>query len=264
MMANCYRSHGEKPFHVLAIHGGPGASGSLYDLCEKIGKETGIVELLNQGESIEAQINEIHKVVNALADQPVILIGHSWGAWLSIYYENAHPQVVKKIILVSSGPFDQDYVNHIEQTRNNRMSRKTKEKLSEHFVKINEMDETIANEHFAKAGQIISSLDSFDVYQEDISEKTNIDMNIYRKVWSEAAQRRKSGQLIEAVKKVKCPITVIHGDHDPHPLEGIKKPLEREGLDVEVFLLSKCGHYPWREKNAKETFYKIIENLINN
>ena len=88
-------------------------------------------------------------------------------------------------------------------------------------------------------------------------------MNIYKKVWSEASQRRKSGLLIEAIKKVKCSINFIHGDHDPHPLEGIKKPLEREGLDVKYFLLSKCGHYPWREKNAKEDFYKTLERLLN-
>jgi len=264
MMDKQYRLHGQKPFQIIAIHGGPGASGSLYDLCEIIGENRGIVELLNRGQSIDAQVEELHLVIDAVADQPVILIGHSWGAWLSIYYENAFPQTVKKLILISSGHFEQEYVNHIERTRNDRMSRKTKEKLSEHFVKINEEDETIANTHFAKAGQIISSLDSFDVYHEDLSEKTNIDMNIYRKVWSEASQRRKSGQLLEAVKKVNSPIKIIHGDHDPHPMKGIKTPLEKQGVEADYFLLSKCGHYPWREKNAKVEFYQVIKRLINN
>jgi len=263
MMQNVpYRIHGESPYRVVAIHGGPGASGSLYDLCEEVGKKEGVIEILNQGMSIDEQLEEIHIVVSTVADQPVILIGHSWGAWLGIYYENAYPESVKRLILISSGPFDQDYVNHIGQTRNDRMSRKTKEKLSGHFKKINEKDEEIANAHFAKAGEIISSLDSFDCDGEDISEKTQIDMKIYQKVWSEASQRRKSGQLMQAVKSIKCPIMIIHGDHDSHPVEGVKKPLEAEGLKTKCFVLSKCGHYPWREKHAKEAFYNILGQLI--
>ncbi len=262
MKNNLYRIHSEKPYRVVALHGGPGASGSLYDLCESVGKKMGVIEMLNHGTRIDEQIEEIYTVVSAIADQPVILMGHSWGAWLGIYYENAHPETVKQLILISSGPFDQDYVNHIGQTRNDRMSRKTKEKLSEHFMKLNEEDEEIANAHFAKAGEIISSLDSFEVDLKDISEKTTVDMSIYQKVWSEASQRRKSGKLIEAVKRVNSPIAVIHGDHDPHPIEGVKKPLEEEGLNAKCFVLSKCGHYPWREKHAKEAFYNILEQLL--
>jgi hypothetical protein len=32
--------------------------------------------------------------------------------------------------------------------------------------------------------------------------------------------------------------------------------------DAEFFLLSDCGHNPWREKAAKEKFYSIMEERI--
>ena len=263
MKNNLYRTHGEKPYKVIALHGGPGASGSLYDLCEELGKKFGVIEILNQGISIDEQIEEIFSVISSIGEQPVILMGHSWGSWLSIYYENAHPEQVDKLILISSGPFDTEYVSQIEKTRSNRMTRKAKEKLSEHFVKINDEDEIQANEHFAKAGKLISDLDSYEVDHIDIDDKQKVDMKIYQQVWGEASKRRKTGELKSALKSVQCPIRVIHGDHDPHPVEGVKRPLNKEGLNAKCFVLSKCGHYPWRERHAKEAFYQILEKLIN-
>ncbi len=257
-----FRRHGTEPFYLVGIHGGPGASGSLFDLCEEIGKQVGIIELLNHSNSIDGQVEELHQVVSEIASEPVTLIGHSWGAWLSVYYENAHPQTVKKMILISSGPFDSAYVQEIERTRKSRMSRKTKERLSEHFVKINEEDEKVANTHFEKAGQIISMLDSYDIQESDLTDKIICDMQIYQRVWKEASQRRQTGQLIKSIKRVKCPIAIIHGDHDPHPVVGVKDPLLKEGVQAKCFVLSKCGHYPWREKHAKDAFYQIIEKLL--
>jgi len=263
MKNNLYRTHGEKPYRVVALHGGPGASGSLYDLCEEIGKEVGVIEILNQGMSIHEQVEEVFSVISLIGLQPVILVGHSWGAWLSIYYENAHPEQVDKLILISSGPFDSEYVNQIEKTRTNRMSRKAKEKLSEHFVKINDEDETLANEHFAKAGQLISTLDSYEIDRADIDDKQKVDMKIYQQIWAEASKRRQTGELMNALKSVQCRIQIIHGDHDPHPVDGVKRPLQKEGLNVKCFVLSKCGHYPWRERHAKANFYQILERLLN-
>ncbi|HPF16354.1 MAG TPA: alpha/beta hydrolase [Thermotogota bacterium] len=260
--AQPYRLHGTKPYISVGIHGGPGASGSLYDLCEEVGKRVGIIELLNHSDSIDGQIGELNDVIRGISREPVTLIGHSWGAWLSVYYENAYPQTVKQMILISPGPFDAAYVQEIEKTRKSRMSRKTKERLSEHFVKINEEDEMIANTHFERAGQIISKLDSYDVLERDLTDKTKCDMQIYQRVWTEASQKRKNGQLIKSVKQVKCPMIIIHGDHDPHPVEGIKSPLLKEGIKAKCFVLSKCGHYPWREKHAKDDFYQILENLL--
>ncbi len=263
MKNNLYRTHGKEPYKVVALHGGPGASGSLYDLCEEVGLKVGVIEILNQGLSIDEQVEEVFSVISSIEEQPVILLGHSWGAWLSIYYENAHPETVDKLILISSGPFETEYINHIEKTRTNRMTRKAKEKLSEHFVKINDEDEFQANEHFAKAGQLISKLDSYEVDHVDLDDKQQVDMKIYQQVWGEASKKRETGELMNALKNVQCPIRVIHGDHDPHPVEGVKRPLQIEGLNVKCFVLSKCGHYPWRERHAKEAFYQNLEKIIN-
>jgi pimeloyl-ACP methyl ester carboxylesterase len=55
---------------------------------------------------------------------PAILIGHSWGAWLGFLFAAKHPTLVQKLILVSSGPFDESYVPMITKTGWNDWDRK--------------------------------------------------------------------------------------------------------------------------------------------
>ena len=54
---------------------------------------------------------------------------------------------------------------------------------------------------------------------------------------------------------IKCPVIAIHGDYDPHPYEGVKKPLARVINDFNFILLEKCGHTPWKEKEVRKKFY---------
>jgi pimeloyl-ACP methyl ester carboxylesterase len=67
---------------------------------------------------------------------------------------------------------------------------------------------------------------------------------------------------LDYVDNITCPITIIHGKYDPHPLEGVIKPLEEKGRVFKLIVLEKCGHTPWIERFAKEEFYSILENEI--
>ncbi|MFO7996195.1 MAG: alpha/beta hydrolase, partial [Dehalococcoidia bacterium] len=71
-----------------------------------------------------------------------------------------------------------------------------------------------------------------------------------------------SGQLLEIIRRIKCPVLAIHGDYDPHPAHGVKDPLSRAIKDFRFVLLEKCGHYPWRERKARDMFYCILNAEI--
>ncbi|HJT25676.1 MAG TPA: alpha/beta hydrolase, partial [bacterium] len=85
---------------------------------------------------------------------------------------------------------------------------------------------------------------------------------IYKSVWKEAAELRKSGGLLKAAKTIQCPVTAIHGDHDPHPAEGVQKPLSKALKDFRFILLEKCGHTPWMEKRAREDFFAALQKEL--
>ena len=90
-----------------------------------------------------------------------------------------------------------------------------------------------------------------------------VNQHIFQNVWKQAEQLRKSGELLELAKDIQCPVLAIHGDYDPHPAEGLQKPLSVLLKDFRFILLPKCGHKPWIERNAKEKFFVILEKEID-
>ncbi len=87
--------------------------------------------------------------------------------------------------------------------------------------------------------------------------------DIFNSVWKEAEELRSSGKLLEFVKDIKCPVVAIHGDYDPHPAEGVQKPLSAILKDFRFILLDHCGHKPWIEKDAREKFFELIRNELS-
>lgn len=107
------RKHGTPPYRIAVIHGGPGAIGSLGYMAERIAESCGVIEQLQSKYSVAELIEELHEQLKSYLHSPIILLGHSWGAWLSIMYTVYHPQSVKALILIGTPPFEDKYVSLI-------------------------------------------------------------------------------------------------------------------------------------------------------
>jgi pimeloyl-ACP methyl ester carboxylesterase len=114
---------------------------------------------------------------------------------------------------------------------------------------------------FEKFGKLMTKADSYDPLKVK-SVDLQFNPEIFEKVWKEASELRKNGKLLESVKKLRCPVVAIHGDHDPHPSEGVRKPLSAVLSDFQFLLLDKCGHTPWLEKQAWNKFYEIMKKEL--
>ena len=86
--------------------------------------------------------------------------------------------------------------------------------------------------------------------------------DIYRSVWSEASEMRRFGGLLAEGKRIECPVVVIHGDYDPHPMEGVVEPLSRIMGDLRIVSIPYCGHYPWYERRASSRFFEILREEL--
>ncbi|MFA5249982.1 MAG: alpha/beta hydrolase [Parachlamydiales bacterium] len=254
-----FRKYGKEPFNIVIVHGGPGATGGVKQVAKTLSACHGVLEPLQTKTSISGQIQELKAVVKENADLPIILIGHSWGAWLSIIFAARYPSYIQKLILISSAPLEEKYALNIEKTRLDRLSKKTKAKVRLITEKLN--NPVMTNEEIDRFEKFIIEVDSYNPIFYKKGQKFNV--KIFQKVWNEAVQLRKSGQLLKLCRRIKCPVVAIHGDYDPHPYQGVKKPLELIIKNFQFILLKKCGHTPWMEKEAKDKFYAAVELAIN-
>lgn len=250
------RKHGKEPYNIVVLHGGPGAAGSASGLAKLISKKFGVLEPMQSRDTIMELEEELREQIQENCSGKVILVGHSWGAWLAGLFAERFPSKVEKIILIGCGPLDEYYVSQIGERRKANMS---SEEAKEFELLLQQLENGFEekDECLRRLGEIC---DRADGYQEDeaLRDEADVDGALYEKVWKEAAGLRKSGKLLERFKRISSRMVLIQGEVDPHPVAGVIQPLKENNVDVKSYVLDQCGHTPWREKYAMEKFAHIL------
>lgn len=261
------RKYGNEPFKVIVVHGGPGAAGQVAPVARELATTRGVLEPMQAAMSVDGQIDELEAVIENDADLPATLIGHSWGAWLCFILAAKHPDLVAKLVLVASGPFEEKYARRISETRMNNLDERQREEFESTLSILDDPFNKDKDRAFARLGELVSIADAYDrklISKEELEEHREMRPSnaIFQAVWPEAAALRRSGKLLGLGKKITCPVVAIHGDHDPHPAEGVRMPLSRIIKDFRFILLDHCGHEPWMERQARERFFTVLEQEL--
>lgn len=256
------RIYGTPPYRVAVIHGGPGAPGEMVPVARELATTAGVLEPLQTKTTISGQVEELYTLLKEHADFPLTLIGYSWGAFLSYLFTARHPAMVKKLILVSSGVFEEHYAASIMPTRLSRLSTDERSQLDALAKALDDPTTPDKNGIFTQLGALIEKADAFDPLPSEQEDALEAQYGLYDSVWQEAVALRSSGELLEQGKAIRCPVVAIHGDYDPHPAEGVHAPLSRVLKDFRFLLLEDCGHHPWCEKAAREQFYTLLKQEI--
>lgn len=248
------RTYGKIPYKTALIHGGPGAAGDMRPVAEELSKYFSVIEPLQTKKSIDELLKELHLQICSLCHSPITVTGHSWGAWLGIIFAAKYPELVNKLILISSGPFEESYTLKMMEDRINHLN---EDDRSKYFSLIQDSGGIMTEE----LGYLLSKADTFEQLPE-IETPVDFSPDIYLYVWNEAKKLRQSGKLIDYCKNLKCPVTAIHGKYDTHPAIGVSEPLTKAIKDFKMILLDKCGHYPWKEKYARKKFFELLVELV--
>ena len=263
MMKN-YRLYGNAPYTAAVIHGGPGALGSVAAIARRLTHMGfGVIEPLQTRNSISQLVDELHETLSENGGEQTTLIGHSWGAWLTWLYAAAYPSNVKKLILVGSGPFEAAFVPSIDATRKSRLSVEQAAEMDAIFAALNNPD-TLEKDTWIKRFSLLPNTDDFApvIIETDIEDSIENDGTAIGNILPEAAHMRATGELLDLSKHILCPVIAVHGDYDPHPAEGVQLPLSKKLNNFRFYLLSHCGHSPWKERYAMDEFYEIIANEL--
>jgi pimeloyl-ACP methyl ester carboxylesterase len=253
------RKYGHKPFRVAVIHGGPGASGEMAPVARELCSNMGILEPLQTKGTVDGQVEELKSTLDNNGNHPLMLIGFSWGAWLSYIFAAHYPLLIKRLVLIGSAPFEEKYAVGIMETRLSRLGEEEKKEVVSLSVALN--SNTFDDNAFGRFVKLMDKADFYDPLPHD-REVLAFNPDVYKCVWEQASELRATGELLKLGERVQCPVVAIHGDYDPHPAEGVKAPLSHVIKDFRFVLLKKCGHRPWLERNAKDRFYSILRSEI--
>jgi pimeloyl-ACP methyl ester carboxylesterase len=218
--------------------------------------------------TVHGQVSELRLAMELLATPPVVLIGHSWGAWLSCLVAANHPQAVRKLILIGAPAFEEKYVPLL---RDNRLKRLTPDERQEFIDLADRLNRRVeggdATTDLRRLGELSGKADTYDPIPLDfdlpppsIADKGG---EIYAGVWPEAASMRRTGEFLRIAARIECPVVAIHGEYDPTPVEAVAAPLTATLREFQIIVLDKCGHDPWRERWAIDTLYEILERQLS-
>jgi pimeloyl-ACP methyl ester carboxylesterase len=258
------RFYGPRPYKVAVLHGGPGAPGYMAPVARRLSADIGVLEPLQTASSLEGQIEELKDQLVLNAEPPIALIGSSWGAVLALFTAARKEIAIEKLILIGSAVFDAENSARIEGIRLSRLDDAKRRRFEEIKAALSDPDIKNEAETAREWGDIFFHTDVYDPMTTTM-EVMEVQYEINEKVWPEfTVLRDKPGYLKNKFSEIDVPTVVIHGDYDPHPIEGIRPFLESCIKDIRFYILTNCGHYPWMERYAERQFYKILRKEIIN
>jgi len=155
------RQYGQAPFNVAVIHGDPGAPGHMAPVARELATTWGILEPLQTVDSVEGQVQELRDVLETHGDPPLGLVGSSWGAMLGFIFVARYPTLVKKLVLVGSGVFEEQYAASIQATRLNRLTETEKNEVHALLEALQDPTTQEKNTPLARLGQIFTQADAY-------------------------------------------------------------------------------------------------------
>jgi pimeloyl-ACP methyl ester carboxylesterase len=261
-----YRTWGKRPYRVAVVHGGPGIPGAVAPVADELSRTIGVLEPLQTKNSLEGQIVELADVLKKHSDIPVVLIAHSWGAFLSLIVASRFPSLVRKLILVAGGPFEEKYTANIHPDTLNRLSEKDRIVAIDLMESSNDsFSQDKKDRSMARLGELFAKAETYAPLPRrryEMPEGLKISEEINHRVWTEAKVLRVSGEILKIAGRIQCKVVAIHGDYDPRLSEGVREPLSRVLKNFKFILMEKCGHEPWQEKFARDKFFKILKKEI--
>lgn len=260
------RRYGESGPWVVLVHGGPGAPGYMAPVGQALADAYRIVEPFQRAGdrerslTVQRHIEDMREVIDVYCgNERPALVGHSWGAMLSLAFAAKYPGLSSRLVLAGCGTFDTDARELMKNLRQERTQ-------GERFARLRAQHEreTDPDKRLALLGRLMRDADSYDLIPEEAArgEIAWYDALGFEQSWADMMRLQKEGVYPAAFAAVREPVTMLHGDYDAHPGRTIFEGLRKVVADIEYVEFEKCGHYPWLEREAKDLFYAALREVL--
>jgi pimeloyl-ACP methyl ester carboxylesterase len=176
------------------------------------------------------------------------------------------PELVRKLVMIGTPPLQEPWADVVTNERIRRLSPCESAEFKRLVDFFNGCPDHDSDAERARLGELAAKADAYDevsAVTDDPAAPSGIAVaRMFSRVWREAVALRRSGDLVKEGNRIRCPVVAIHGDHDPHPVEGVRQPAAEVLADFRLVLLERCGHTPWRERHASDLLFRTLQREI--
>jgi pimeloyl-ACP methyl ester carboxylesterase len=223
--------HGTMGPCVIVVHGGPGAPGDATPLAAELGLSFRVLEPWQRGSgdeplTVARHVEDLHEVVLGCGAERPAIVGHSWGAMLALAYAAAHPCSAGPLVLVGCGTYD--------LASRAVLGKRRRERGTGDYA----LDEAVCRP------------------------EVEFDFRAHQETWDDELRLQAEGVHPGSFSAIRSDVLMVHGDVDPHPGLMVRDSLRPYVPQLEYRELARCGHYPWLERHARETFFRVVREWL--
>ena len=257
---------------LLVLHGGPGAHHDyllpqMLALAERY--ELIFYDQRGGGRSKtedrspitwETHVSDLALVAPELAGEPLSIVGYSWGGLLTLLYSVASfeqkeaGQRPARLVLIDPAPATRPFRARFEANFAERQGSASVQQLREELAQsgLRERDPHAYRQRtfeLSVAGYFADPRRARDLTPFRVIGR------VQQQVWESLGDF----DLLQRVEQVDCPVLILHGRHDPIPLEA-SEALSRALPDARLVVLEHSGHVPYVEE--PDALFSAIERFL--
>ena len=257
--------------YVLVLSGGPGEDiHSMEGIADELGKKyrcimweqrgTGRSKLPRYDSStinLNAYMEDIEALRKQLHAQKFIVVGNSWGMILGLAYAGTHPDAVRAVVTIGSGPITLEYLGVFSDNQNSRLGACEIE-LRDFWR--DPSREAADSDRAAFERLRAATVAYFYDRKKAVQMAAELNPNDYNFHVPPAFLKAEGKYDIRPkLKTILAPVLLLQGRQD---LAGEANVCEAHSLvkNSTLAFIDKCGHMPWLEQ--PEQTWKIVEDFL--
>jgi proline iminopeptidase len=256
---------------IIVVHGGPGLDHSYLQpglnvlaqrnaliYYDQRGTGRSSAELDSSAINLDAFVDDIDALRQALGYERVDVLGHSFGALIAIAYARVHPESVRTLILMNPVEPGQRFSEQLTQRQASRRTREDSLQLAEFTA-----GEAFAARDPATVSEVYRIL-----FRQALRDRARIDDLNLDLAETTAKNGGEVGRLLgesmgevdwwEGLSEISAPTLVLHGRYDLTPA-AMSQALAN-AIPLGRMVLLQSGHFPYMEDSdgllsAIQAFY---------
>jgi proline iminopeptidase len=257
--------------YVLVLSGGPGEDiHSMQGVADELGKKhrcimweqrgTGRSKLASYDQStinLNAYMEDIEALRRQLHTEKFIVLGNSWGMILGLAYAGTHPDAVRAVVTIGSGPITSEYLGVFSD---NQIARLGACELELRDFWKNPSRESANPDRAAFERLRVAAVAYFYDRKKALQMAAELDPKDYNfRVPPAFLKAEGQYDIRPKLKNIVAPVLLLQGRQD---LAGEANVWEAHSLinNSTLAFIDKCGHMPWLEQ--PEQTWKIVDEFL--